>query len=96
MCTCTKSDKTPKNTLTNTKMVYILDVETPITADEMTALAEIIASVKARVEKEVKELYPQNMTDPVKSKYFVRSFTIDSIHQETMTLYKFLVNNKLI
>lgn len=77
-------------------MVYILDVETPITADEMTALAEIIASVKARVEKEVKELYPQNMTDPVKSKYFVRSFTIDSIHQETMTLYKFLVNNKLI
>lgn len=59
----------------------------------MTALAEIIASVKARVEKEVKELYPQNMT---KSKYFVRSFTIDSIHQQTMTLYKFLDNNKLI
>lgn len=77
-------------------MTEFCEYTTPLTADEMTALAEIIASVKARVEKEVKELYPQNMTDPIKSKYFVRSFTIDSIHQETMKLYKFLDNNKLI
>lgn len=77
-------------------MTEFCEYTTPLTADEMTALAEVIASVKARVEKEVKELYPQNMTDPVKSKYFVRSFTIDSIHQQTMTLYKFLDNNKLI
>lgn len=76
-------------------MTEFCEYTTPLTADEMTALAEIIASVKARVEKEVKELSTE-LTDPVKSKYFVRSFTIDSIHQETMTLYKFLVNNKLI
>ena len=45
-------------------MTEFCEYTTPLTADEMTALAEIIASVKARVEKEVKELYPQNMTDP--------------------------------
>lgn len=77
-------------------MTEFYEYTTPLTSDEMTALGEIIASVKARVEKEVKELYPQNMTDPIKSKYFVRFFTIDSIHQETMTLYKFLDENKLI
>lgn len=52
--------------------------------------------LKRELKKEVKELYPQNMTDPVKSKYFVRSFTIDSIHQQTMALCKFLDENKLI
>lgn len=77
-------------------MTEFCEYTTPLTSDEMTALAEIIASVKARVEKEVKELYPQNMTDQIKSEYFVRSFTIDSIHQGTMTLYKFLNVNKLI
>lgn len=45
-------------------MTEFCEYTTPLTVDEMTALAEIIASVKARVEKEVKELYPQNMTGP--------------------------------
>lgn len=45
-------------------MTEFYEYTTPLTADEMTALGEIIASVKARVEKEVKELYPQNMTGP--------------------------------
>lgn len=45
-------------------MTEFCEYTTPLTADEMTALAEIIASVKARVEKEVKELYPPEHDRP--------------------------------
>lgn len=68
-----------------------------LTAEEQTALAEVIASVKKRIEKEVPELYPDKVAkNPAHIDRCYKSFTVDSIRSATFSLCNMLTDNKLI
>lgn len=62
---------------------YIIE----LTAEEQTALAEVIASVKKRIDKEVSELYPDKVEkDPKHVEMCTKSFTVDSIRSATFKM----------